>query len=382
MNVAARYGLLLTAVFLAVGVSLPFMPSYLASGGLLASQVSLVLFAGQAVRLLVAPLGGQWADRLGDARWLFTGCAAASAVMACFYPLAGGFGALLLVHMAYYAVMAPVVPLTEGMTVLGAKQGLFDYGRVRSIGSIAFIVGAVGGGWLIDRMGIGAVPWLLVLCLLASALAIHGLPRGTRPPGGAKAGLRPVLALPGFRRVLLISGCIQGSHALYYAFGTIHWTQAGIEGGVIGLLWATGVIAEIMLFFVAQPLLARLRPLGMILLGAAGGLLRWGILAQTIWLPALFLAQAMHALTFAAAHVAAMQLLAQLVPARYAATAQTLHSSLGLGVAQGGLLLAAGPLYTAFGAHSFWAMAGLCLAGAAVALWPGRPAAMTGRLGA
>ena len=40
---------------------------------------------------------------------------------------------------------------------------------------------------------------------------------------------------------------IQSSHAVYYAFGTIHWQAAGHSEAVIGWLWAEGVIAETVL---------------------------------------------------------------------------------------------------------------------------------------
>ena len=53
---------------------------------------------------------------------------------------------------------------------------------------------------------------------------------------------------PAFRWLLPLSALIQGSHALYYGFSTIHWTAAGLSPGVIGLLWAEGVVVEVLLF--------------------------------------------------------------------------------------------------------------------------------------
>ena len=42
---------------------------------------------------------------------------------------------------------------------------------------------------------------------------------------------------------MLIAALMQGSHAAYYAFGSIHWQALGLSAGVIGLLWAWGVVA-------------------------------------------------------------------------------------------------------------------------------------------
>ncbi len=156
---------------------------------------------------------------------------------------------------------------------------------------------------------------------------------------------------------------IQGSHALYYGFASIHWAAAGHSAAVIGLLWAEGVVAEVALFFWGRRLADRLGPVGLSLLAAGAGALRWAVTAETAALPALAAVQLLHAATFGAQHLAAMRVLMRIVPAPMAAaTAQTLHASLGVGLASGALMLASGPLYAALGGAAFWAMAGLCAA--------------------
>jgi hypothetical protein len=37
---------------------------------------------------------------------------------------------------------------------------------------------------------------------------------------------------------------IQGSHAVYYGFSALAWTQSGLDGAAIATLWALGVAAE------------------------------------------------------------------------------------------------------------------------------------------
>jgi PPP family 3-phenylpropionic acid transporter len=176
------------------------------------------------------------------------------------------------------------------------------------------------------------------------------------------------LRLPAFRLLLLLSALIQGSHALYYGFGSIHWAAAGHSATVIGLLWAEGVVAEVALFLWGRRLADRLGPVGLSLLAAGAGALRWAVTAESAALPALAAAQLLHAATFGAQHLAAMRVLMQVVPPPMAATAQTLHASLGVGLASGALMLASGPLYAALGGAAFWAMAGLCAA-AVPAAW-------------
>jgi len=103
----------------------------------------------------------------------------------------------------------------------------------------------------------------------------------------------------------------------------------------------------------------RLGARGLATLAAGAGVLRWGITGATTELVPLFLAQSLHALTFGAMHLAAIRALGVL-PAGLGARAQTLHASLGVGLASGVLMLASGPLYGVLGGHAFWAMAALC----------------------
>ena len=158
-----------------------------------------------------------------------------------------------------------------------------------------------------------------------------------------------------------MSGLISGSHAFYAGFGTLRWQAAGLSAEAIGLLWSASVAAEVVVFFLlGRPLLARLGPAGLCALAAAAGALRWAVMAATAWLPAMILAQPLHGLTFSAQHLAAMALIARVVPGRFAATAQSAYAFLGTGLAAAALTLASGPLYARLGAGGYWIMALLC----------------------
>jgi len=127
-------------------------------------------------------------------------------------------------------------------------------------------------------------------------------------------------------------------------------------------------VVEVLLFLWGGRLAARLGPAGLATAAASAGVVRWSVTAETTWLPALAAVQLLHAVTFGAQHLGSMRVLATLPPGQ-AATAQTLHSSLGTGLAMGVLTLLSGPLYQRFGGDAFWAMAGLCAA--ALPLVPG-----------
>lgn len=358
MSVPFRFALLFAVQFAAVGVALPFLPAVLAGHGLAPSEISMVLAAGSAVRLLAAPVIGGRADGLGDPRRVLVLAAVLAGSAASGFALVQGFAALLLVNLLHSLCLAPVVPLSDALCLGASRRLRFDYGRVRSAGSASFILAAAMAGQAVTLGGPDAVVWLYAGCLVLTGWAAALLP--PEPAGGrGRGGFRVPFRDPAFRWLLPLSGLIQGSHALYYGFATIHWQAAGLPPGIIGLLWAEGVVAEVALFLWGRRLADRLGPAGLAALAAGCGVLRWGVTAETTWLPALAAVQLLHAATFGAMHLAAMRVLAGLPP-NQAATAQTLHASLGVGVFSGLLILGSGTLYARFGGAGFWAMAGLC----------------------
>ncbi len=368
---AFRFSLLYAAQFTAVGVVLPFFPAVLAGRGLSAEEVGVVLATGSAVRLLAGPLGGRLADALGEPRRVLVLGAAVAACAAAGFGLAAGFLTLLVVQILYAMAFAPVIPLSDALAVTASRApGGFDYARVRAVGSIAFILAALGTGQVVALFGIGLAPWLMVGALAATSLAARHLPRDGAAPAGkaAASGFFDALRVPTFRRLLIVSALIQGSHAMYYAFGTLHWQAAGLSPGLIGALWSTGVVAEILLFLWGRQAVARFGLVGLSLIAALGGVVRWGVTAETVFVPLLFLVQVLHGATFGAQHLAAMNVLGRVIPPREAATAQTLHQALGVGLWSGLLMAASGPLYAALGGQGFWVMAALCAAALPAAL--------------
>jgi PPP family 3-phenylpropionic acid transporter len=156
---------------------------------------------------------------------------------------------------------------------------------------------------------------------------------------------------------MLAAGASQVSHAVYYGFATLIWQQAGIDDRVIGVLWAEGVVAEVILFLFAARALARLGVTGMLLIAGIGGVLRWSGTALTSDLPLLFVLQILHAASFAAAHLAAMHFMQRAIPERAMSSAQGLYYALPLGIGMGLAMSLSGVLFRDHGGHAYLAMA-------------------------
>ena len=199
--------------------------------------------------------------------------------------------------------------------------------------------------------------------------ACAGLPdTRTAPAETARLPIGLVLRDRTFVLFLATVALIQGSHAVYYAFGTLHWRAVGYSDAVIGWLWAEGVIAEIILFAFGGALVRRLGPARLILLAGIAGIVRWCATGLSDALPVLVMVQALHAFTFGAAHLGAIYFIARTVPPALSATAQSLYSAAVMGLGLGLAILASGSLYATFGGGAYFAMAALAALGSVLAV--------------
>jgi len=355
----ARLALYYAAVFAGPGVTLPFLPAFLAGRGLGAAEVAAVLAAQQVARLVSGPLAGRAADGSGR-RTQAAVLSAAAGVVAALLVAAAPPPLLLAACALAGAVTAPLVPLGDAVALRAASLGLCDFGRVRSAGSVSFIGGTLAGGLAVRHLGAEVVPWAMGLGFAASAAAALALPRLEAPPArGRRLGLG-LLRNRGLLLLLVASGLVQGSHAAHYAFSVLWWERAGIGPDVSGVLWTIGVVAEIALLMFGREAAGRAGPVGLLAVGAGAGILRWSATAATTDPWALGPLQALHALTFGATMLGAAGLTVRLVPPELGATAQTLHAALGPGLFTLALTAASGPLYARSGGGAFLAMAGAC----------------------
>ena len=370
---AVRFSFYYAAIFLAVGIHLPFWPAWLKFRGLDAAEISLILSVGVWIRAFANPFIAHFADRSGANKKIIMIAAGGGVVTYALFGIADGFWMLFVVNVAASAMFMALIPLGENLASRASVEHGFDYGRVRLWGSITFILAAYAGGWVVEETGDAAILWMIVAAMIAAFIAGFGLPeRPTRDPATVPDVRFPAFALLRQKRFLVFIAAVsllQSSHAVLYVFGTIHWRDAGIADDVIGALWAEGVIAEIILFAFSGAVVARVSPIRLMWIAAAAGVVRWAILANTTDVTMLFATQWLHGLTFGAAHLAAMHHMLRTVPEHMSASAQSLYSGFAIGLVMGLMMLVTGWLYAGYGGEAFYAMTLLSAAGGAVALW-------------
>jgi PPP family 3-phenylpropionic acid transporter len=373
---AAPFAGFYAALFFALGVFLPFWPVFLEHKGLDGAAIGTILGLGTWAKAAGNPLLGRLADRSARPRLVVVALAVVALAGTFAFPHLAGFWPLLIAYVVVFSAFQALIPIGDSRTLTVAADKGLDYGRLRLWGSAAFLAAVLGMGEVLDRAPASVIPWALALAFAALVGLAAALPAprpATTTPGGR--GVRTLIGDPSFVVFLVAVALLQASHAVYYAFSAVHWTTSGLSAATVGWLWAEGVIAEIGLFYIGARVVARLGPIGLLAAAAAGGLLRWTVLAGTTALPALIAVQGLHAMTFGAAHLGAMYFITRHAPRELQATAQGISAAATGGVGMGLAMLGAGPLYDAVAGRAFLAMAAMSLAALPLILWLARTTA-------
>jgi PPP family 3-phenylpropionic acid transporter len=364
---APRVAALYAGLFMLGGIQLPFFPLWLKAKDLDAQQIGIVLAVPMMVRLFAIPAAARIAEHTGALRGTIAATLAAATLGYVAVGFGNGFFAILTLVALASTAWSPASPLAEAYALHGLAERNRAYGPVRLWGSVAFIVGTFLAGYAVDALPARDLIWLIVAALALSALAGASLePMNFAPRTPPRGMTRRLLTDPAFLAITAASGLIQGSHALYYGFSALDWSKAGLDGTVIAMLWALGVLAEIVLFAMQGRLPPVLTPAVLMFAGGAGGAVRWLAMAFDPPAAALPLLQLLHGLSFGATHLGALALLVKIAPEGRGATAQGYYA-IGLGAVMAAMMSLSGWLYAAYGNAAYAAMALAAVAGCACA---------------
>lgn len=367
-----RLSLFFGAVFLIVGSYLPFFPVWLDAKKLGDQEIGIILAVPLIVRVFFTPVLSFIADRIGDHRRILIVLAWGTLVSLMGLFFTSGFWSILVVSVCVAVFWTTIMPLSEAVALVGMREAGVDYGRARIWGSLTFIGASAGGGFLLGIFGAAFALWLLIFASVCVIFASYMLPQ---PQGRGRlkaATVGPQIKFADaaslvrnriFLLFLATTSLVQASHAVFYGFGTLHWQGIGLSSGIIGILWATGVVAEIVLFYFSARLFSHVGAGRLLFLASIAGIIRWTITAFDPPIAILFFCQVLHAFTFGAAHLASVDFVSKSVPHEQTGTAMGLYAAVTAGIAMGTATIGAGALYKTFEGDAFFAMALLSLLG-------------------
>lgn len=253
------------------------------------------------------------------------------------------------------------MPLVEATTLSYLGPQASRYGRIRSWGSIGFILSVAGMGYAFDHIAIGWLLWAGLFCELGILLFSRLIPETqTAPHHTDRQPIGKILKQPAVLALFFACFLMSAAHGPYYTFFSIYLVEHGYTKSAVGGLWALGVICEIGVFFL-MPALARRYGLTRILtVSLALAVLRFMLIGLGVdFLLLLLVAQVLHAATFGAYHAASVGLVHQIFKGRHQSRGQALFGSLtyGAGGVLGGLL--SGPVWQHYGAGVLYSCSAL-----------------------
>ncbi|WP_437722756.1 MFS transporter [Sorangium sp. So ce861] len=343
-------------IFAVLGVYLPLFPSWLEGRGARGLAMGAIAATLPAMGLVAPPVFGLIADALGVRVWLIrAACAGALAVFALLalssaLGVSLGFGGLFAAALAFAFFRAPMFTMADVVAIETSLTSGIAYGRLRLWGSISFALMAIASGALIDPARPAAFPVAITAALLVAFALSWALPAGAEAPllrfgqrGGARGveGAESAPAAGGsvreragallrsrdFRLFLAASFLAQSANSSYDLCYTLHLRDVGFPEPLVGVAWAVGVAGEIALMAFSGPLLQRLSPPVALAVAFAGASLRWALLSQVRFWPALLALQPLHAVSFAMMWVASLAYTRDRAPPQILATAQGLFSA-------------------------------------------------------
>lgn len=278
----------------------PFLQLFLRRRGFQAPQIGLLLGCYELVGVAGPLVMGRLADRSGHYRLLFFLCIAGS--LASFLPMEwpAAMGPMLALMAAFGWTFKSCIPLQDSLAGRLLPDPTRQYGKVRIMGSISFVLLNLFFSWSGVLGGDATLPILaaFTVCAAATGAAVPLLPRVPReraPRPAAGKGRLQDFDIPFWTVIFLVFLARFGMSA-HYSFFSLFLQQLGI-GDAVGFVWAIGSAAEIPFIWFSGALIRRFGIRALLLASLLAVALRLAVYGLFPTLPAVLAAQILHSLT-------------------------------------------------------------------------------------
>lgn len=330
--------------YVIVGTFMPYWSLYLQDQGFSYSEIGILSSIAILTRFVAPFIWGWIADKSGKRMLLVRIATWMEAVIwFAIFIIPNTFQSIALLMLIFSFFQNAILAQFEGVTLFWlGKQREALYGKVRKWGSIGFIVGVFSIGAILEVIDIAMLPILLLCIAFLAFLWSFSIQEPSSAPRSQKHldPLLPILKHPAVACLFLIEFVMLLAQAPFYSFYSNYLQAAGFSTTVIGVIWASGVLAEIIMFAYANVLLARYSWRTLIIVCLFATTLRFiivGLFAHSLMMQ--LFSQSLHAFSFGLFHMIAMRILFNHFNAGQQGRAQALYSTMwGLGVASGSVL--------------------------------------------
>lgn len=353
-----------TALFVPLGVHVPYLPVWLAGHGFGPADIAVVLSAPMFLRLITTPIILAAADRASERAKVFMLLVAAALLCSLGYFLPPAYATVLIVSLLLAMPWTVQAPLADSIALSGVRRLSCSYTNMRIWGSFAYLIGNLAGGFVIGFAGFTSVPAMMSLGLLTLLAVSFVLPRVGPPRRATPTPGQIVESSWRFPRRFLFAmigaGLIAGSHAFINSFMSIYWQRIGFGDAIIGLLWSWSVAAEVAIFLFFTRLFGHRGAMSILAMAAAAATLRWLAFPLVdmlgLGVSGYFLVQTIHAFSTGLMLIGVQKVIAEEVSESRTGAAQGL-AFLFTGLATAIVTFASGPLFVSWGVSGTWPMA-------------------------
>ena len=345
--------------FAALGALVPYWNPYLATLGYGEAQIGILMAIVMATKIVAPYVWGWIADHTGHRMRIVRLASLLATLCYAGVLLDNGFWWLVLVMATFSFFWNAALPQFEATTMNYLGDSPMRYNGIRLWGSVGFIVAVAVLGVVFDHYDIGLLPWILVFLfagIWGASLIVPEQAVTQQPP--EHESLRSIIRRPEVVSLLLVVFLAQASHGAYYVFYTRYLETAGYRHQMIGLLWALGVVAEILLFMFMARLFPRFGARRLLLAALALTTLRWLLIGTFVQSAVvLVFSQLLHAASFGVLHAVSIHLIHRTFTGRHQGRGQALYSSISFGAGGAFGSLASGYLWEYAGAQTIWFVA-------------------------
>lgn len=362
------YGLYFAIVALSVGWFGPFFQSL----GFSAQQIGIAIGVLTGSKILAPYLWGYLGDHVANRlRVVQTGMVGSIAAAACLL-FDFDFLGLCLILGAFGLFWNAIIAQFDTLTLAYLGGAYHRYSQIRVWGSIGFILMMLTSGWWFSEFPFTALPWLMLAGLIASALLSLSLPplAPQRAEVSSEESVGARLKTPVVLIFFAVAASNQMTHGPLNVFFTLYLQERGYSAFAAGQLWALGVFAEVVLFFMLPRVLSGLDLRILLVVSLTLASLRW---IGTAWfvdsLVVLLFLQLLHAFTFGAIHAVSIEFVRRWFPGKLSGRGMALYSGLVFGVGGSIGAFASGYLWSRLGGEQTFLLVGAITAMAAAVAW-------------
>lgn len=356
--------------FASLGVLVPYWSLYLKSLGFNSLTIGGLVAILPATKLVAPYLWGWLADHTRRSMLIIRVASVLALLSFSLVFIRQDIWWLTLVMLLFSFFWNATLPQFEAMTLNHLGDDTHRYSMIRLWGSLGFIVLVVIIGALLQDYDASLIPVVVLITFVVIAIASFMVPEKLNTPHVDYSPIWNEIKKPKVLAFLAVSFLMLCSHGPYYTFYTIYLEDLGYSSHMIGILWAVGVLAEVIIFLLMHRLLPMFGARKLLIVTLLLTTIRWlliGFFANDLTM--LFIAQLIHAFSFGVFHSVGISLAHKYFTGSHQGRGQALYSSVsfGAGVAVGSLI--SGLVWDKWGAGVLFVFASCCTMLSLVIVW-------------